>query len=253
MNKSFEETIAEKITEQLNSDTLSNIIAEQINDQIKASINRIFSYSGDGRELIDKKLKEVMLPVIETHNFNDYLVKLDTALTEIVNNTNLVENKTILENFAALMKEPDSKIITGETLFEKYCDYVAEYVDTSSLDAFSDRDEPYYESVTAEMNLNIEESRFQSNYEHATLEFTCKEDEKLNIRIRLYKSKKSTDNVWSILDSLEPTDIHSLRTLSDFDILLLRLNRAFAKIEIDDEYLEDDDIEPKEKPEWTLN
>lgn len=90
-----------------------------------------------------------MVPVIEKHNFNQYMVKLDSILTEIVNSTNLADNKRILDNFQSLLKEPEYKEIELSKIFEQYCEHVAKNVDTSNLEACCEDGEPYYEHVTA--------------------------------------------------------------------------------------------------------
>ena len=47
-------------------------------------------------------------------------------------------------------------------------------------------------------------------------------------------------------------DVTSLRRLSNFEVFLIVLKRGFVKIAIDTENECDDDIEPDDKPEWSL-
>ena len=61
-----------------------------------------------------------MTPTIERVSLDDYVVKLDAILTEIINSTNLVDNKEILGNFKSLMTEPDKDVISLKDVFEKY-------------------------------------------------------------------------------------------------------------------------------------
>ena len=51
---------------------------------------------------------------------------------------------------------------------------------------------------------------------------------------------------------MDSIDINSLRYLSDFEVFLMTLKRGFAVIIMDEESDCDDDIEPEEKPEWSL-
>lgn len=53
-----------------------------------------------------------MTPVIERVNLDEYTVKLDAVLTEIINSTNLIDNKEILGNFKSLMTDPDKDTIS---------------------------------------------------------------------------------------------------------------------------------------------
>ena len=247
----LEERIQNAVMEKLNDGTVEQIVKVSVETAIKKSLDDLFSWSGAGKKMIDEKVKEVIVPVIEHHNFNQYIVKLDSFLTEIINKTSLAENKEILENFKSLMIEPDMKVIKLSDIFEKYCKYVAHDVDTDNLEACCDDGEPYYEPVTANMEVEHEDTWISSN-NRCRVKFSCEEDENLNKELRLYKSK--TDNNWNISWEMNAfCDINSLRNLSDFDIFLITLKRAFVDVELDTESEYADDIEPEETPEWSLD
>ena len=65
------------------------------------------------------------MPFIEKYDMSDYIVKLDTVLTEIVNQTALVDNKRLLRNFQYLMTEPQEEEVKLSDLFREYEKYVA--------------------------------------------------------------------------------------------------------------------------------
>lgn len=246
-----EERIQNAVMEKLNDGTVEQIVKVSVETAIKKSLDDLFSWSGKGKKMIDEKVEEVIVPVIERHDFNQYIVKLDSILTEIINQTSLADNKKILENFKALMVDPSEKMIKLSTIFQKYCEYVAHDIDTTELEARCDDSEPYYEHVTAEMEVEHEERWFSSS-EWCRVKFSCEEDEDLNKELRLYKSK--TDNNWNISWEMNTfCDINSLRNLSDFDIFLMTLRRAFVDVEMDTESEYADDIEPEETPEWSLD
>lgn len=249
----FEQRIAEAVNEKLNDGTVEKLIEQYIEKAVSQSLNGIFGYSGSGRKMIQSKLDEVMVPVIENHDFNKYIVKLDNVLTEIINNTNLKDNKNILDNFSELMKEPEMKEIKLSDIFKKYCEHVAKNVDTDELEACCEDGEPYYEHVTANMEVEyVDKGWFKSSYDDCFVNFSCEEDERLNFQIKLYKRQES--NLWDILlIDTEHVDVTSLRRLSDFEVFLIVLKRGFVKIAIDTENECDDDIEPDDKPEWSLD
>ena len=129
--KTFEQKIAETVNEKLNDGTVEKLVEQYIEKGVSDALNEVFSWSGEGKKLIEKKLNETIVPVIERHDFNQYLTKLDSVLMEIVNNTILTDNKKMLENFKELMKEHKAQ---GKTVFfsthvldvaEKICDRVA--------------------------------------------------------------------------------------------------------------------------------
>ena len=247
----FEQKIISAVNEKLNDGTVEKLVNQYIEKGISEALKEMFSWSGEGKKLIEKKLNETIVPVIERHDFNQYLTKLDTTLTEIVNATVLTDNKKILENFKELMKEPETKEIKLSAIFERYCKHVAENVDTDGLEACCDDGEPYYEHVTSSMEVEHEDKGwFKSSFNDCIVKFTCEEDKDLNCQVKLYKMADAEN--WSFRGYGDSVDINSLRNLSDFEVFLMTLKRGFADIIMDEESDYDDDIEPEEKPEWDL-
>ena len=247
----LEEKITNAVIEKLTDGTVEELVKKNVESAINKSLDNLFSWSGAGKKMIDEKVKEVIVPVIERHDFNQYIVKLDSVLTEIINQTSLAGNEKILENFKSLMVEPDMKVIKLSDIFKKYCEYVAHDVDTDDLEACCDDGEPYYESVTANMEVEHEERWFSSS-EWCRVKFWCDADKELSRELRLYRNK--TDRNWNISYEINTfCDINSLRNLSQFDIFLMTLKRGFVDIEIDTESEYEDDIEPEAKPEWNLD
>lgn len=250
--KGLEQRISDVVNEKLNDGTVEKLIEQYIEKAVSASLGDIFGYGGSGKKMIHNKLDEIIIPVIENHDFNKYIVKLDLVLTEIINNTHLKDNKVILENFKRLMKEPNKKEINLSDLFEEYKKYVAKNVDTSELEAHCDDGEPYYDNVTATMEVEHEDKGwFASSFDDCTVKFICDEDKELNTQIKLYKSKDESQ--WSFRFGQNPIDINSLRRMNEFSVFIATLDRAFVKLVIDTETECDDAIEPDEKPEWSLN
>lgn len=248
----FEKKIAEVVANKLSDGTVEKLIEQKIEEAIKKGLDDVFGYCGDGKKLIEKKLNETMIPVIERHDFNQYLVKLDEVLTSIINQTSLADNKRILDNFKECLTEPQQKEIKLSEIFEKYRHHVASYVSTDDLEACCEDEEPYYECVTANMEVeHVDKGWFTSKYDDCYVNFTCDEDEDLNCQIKLYKSVD--EDKWGILRGLNGIEINSLRNLSDFEAFLSVIQRSYTKIIIDTESKYADDIEPTEKPEWSLD
>lgn len=242
----FEERIAKAVTEKLNDGTVEELVSDAVTKALKSSIEEQFRWNGDARKVIDEKVKEVMTPAIERVSLDDYVVKLDAILAEIINSTNLVDNKEILGNFKSLMTEPDKDVISLEDVFEKYKEYVSKNIDTSELEIYTD-DRPAYQNVTAEVTVDIRTSMFGGRF--CDLVFKCEEDEKLTKVIHLYESKS---NRFSIARFKSELDINSLSHVNEFDIFIMRLDRAFCDItDIMDMY--DDDVEVEAEPEASWN
>lgn len=238
----FEERIVKAVTDKLNDGTVEELVSDAVTKALKSSIEEQFKWNGDAKKVIDEKVKEVMTPTIERVNLDEYTVKLDTVLTEIINSTNLIDNKEILGNFKSLMTEPDKDVISLEDVFEKYKEYVSKNLDTSDLEVYTD-DEPRYQNVTAEVDVHIRDNIFGGRF--CDLVFKCEEDEKLTKVIHLYESKS---NRFCIMRFKSELDINSLRSIDEFDIFMMRLDRAFCDI-TDIMEMYDDDVEVEVEPE----
>lgn len=238
----FEERIAKAVADKLNDGTVEELVSNAVTKALKSSIEEQFGWNGDARKIIDEKVKEVMTPAIERVNLDKYAVKLDAVLAEIINSTNLVDNKEILGNFRSLMTEPDKDAISLEDVFEKYKEYVSKNVDTSDLEVYTD-DELRYQNVTAEVDVNIRDNIFGGRF--CDLVFKCEEDEKLTKVIHLYESKS---NRFCITRFKSELDINSLRYVDEFDIFMMRLDRAFCDI-TDIMEMHDDEVEVEAEPQ----
>lgn len=242
----FEERVAKTVADKMNDGTVEKLVADAAEKALKESINEQFRWNGIAKKIIDEKVKAVMVQAIEHIDLNEYTVKLDTVLTEIINSTNLIDNKEILGNFKELMIEPDKDVISLKDIFEKYKEYVSESVDTSELEVYTD-DEPRYQNVTAEVTVDTRNSIFGGRF--CDLVFKCEEDEKLTKEIHLYESKRNGFRITRFESEL---DINSLRYVDKFDIFMMRLDRAFCDI-TDIMEMYDDDVEVEAEPEASWN
>ena len=184
----FEERIAKAVTEKFNDGTVEELVSDAVTKALKSSIEEQFRWSGEAKKIIDEKVKEVMTPAIERVSLDDYVVKLDAVLTEIINSTNLVDNKEILGNFKDLMTEPDKNVISLKDVFEKYKEYVSEKVNTYNLEVNTD-DEPRYQNVSAMIETELTTSIYGTRY--CDLIFKCEEDKNLTKKLHLYESKSN--------------------------------------------------------------
>lgn len=247
----LENRIQETVSRKMNDGTIEKMIEEQMEKAVKTALDDVFGYSGNGRKLLKEKFDEVMCPAIKNHNFNKYIVKLDSVLTEIINNTNLAENKQILDNFSYLMKDEDFKEIKLSEVFKQYCDYVSKNVSTDDLEVYTD-DYPSYQDVTAVMEVT------ESGYftKRIIVKFSCEEDENLTAFVELYEYTFKDEKEYSILtiesDNSINIDIMSLRHMNDFEIFLRKLRRCIARITVDcGDLSEDVKVEAEPEATWS--
>lgn len=239
---SLEKVISEEIQKQIQSDMIPKIIAEQLEKCVQKSVDDIFGNWGDGRKLIENKLKEVLIPQIERFDYSKHIIKLDAVLTEVVSSVQL-DHRKLLENFQKFMSTETPKEIKMSDLFTRYTEFVAKHVDTDNLEVNYD-DGPHYEYVKVEFEYIGDQARSWSSFEHGSIVFECEKDESLNFKIR---TSKYNDDYYT-LHYDKALELNSLRNLSDFDIFLILLSQNYTHIIMDD-YSDTDDVLPEKKPE----
>jgi len=242
----LENSIKDVISKKLEDGTVERLVGEQLEKGINEALNSLFRSWGDGSKVIENKLKEVIIPYLESYDYSKYILKLDTVLVEILQNTTL-DNKNILENFKDLMTLEDRETIKVSEIFDKWMDYVAKEVDTSDLEVEFD-DGPEYEYVNVTMEVVYDETRSWSNFKHATIVLECEHDEELNREIRI---SEFMSYGWDI-NSTPITNISSLRGIDKFSIFLMRLAQSGTKIIIDEEYV-DEGVRPEAEPEASFS
>ena len=66
--------------ESLSSEEVEVIVKEKFMKSLGSAIDDAFRW-GDAKKAIENKVKEVMVPYIESYDFSEYLPKLDSVLT----------------------------------------------------------------------------------------------------------------------------------------------------------------------------
>ena len=237
--------------ESLSSEEVTAIVKEKFMNALGSAIEDAFRW-GEAKRAIENKVKEVMVPYIESYDFSEYLPKLDSVLTEIVNSDFCIGNKKILENFERLMLAPEQKEIKITDLFKAWVKQCEKDIDTDGLDIDYD-DGVSYQSVDCEMRFELEDKPSWSSFQRAVITFENEHDEKLNVEIPVSKYIRSDGKEEPYtLSVYKDIMISSLRNLSEFDVLILRLSRAGTAIIIDKEYYESY-IQPEKEPEASFS
>jgi len=248
----LEESISGVIQQKLTDGTIENIIAAKFEKGINEAMDDLFRSYGDVGKVIKEKVSSVMIPAIERHDFSDHLVKLDTILTEIVNKTSLSENQRLLDNFKELMIEDNTKEISVSKLFEIWCDYVKDNVNTDELEVCTDDGEPEYKPIDCSVTVEFDRTRNWSSLEKANVIFKCDQDEKMNYSIPISKWKSQEQNNWDIDYYNQELNINSLQYMGAFEVLILKLKRSSCKLHINTTD-ESESVTPEEVPEVSFS
>ena len=247
----MKEEILKIAQESLSSEEVTAIVKEKFMNALGSAIEDAFRW-GEAKRAVENKVKEVMVPYIENYDFSEYLPKLDSVLTEIVNSDFCIGNKKILENFERLMLAPEQKEIKITDLFKAWVKQCEKDIDTDGLDIDYD-DGVSYQSVDCEMRFELEDKPSWSSFQRALITFENEHDEKLNVEIPVSKYIRSDGKEEPYtLSVYKDIMISSLRNLSEFDVLILRLSRAGTAIIIDKEYYESY-IQPEKEPEASFS
>lgn len=243
----MKEELLKMAQECLSEEEVKEILKKKFKESIESAIESAFRW-GKVESALKKKIDEVMVPYIEKCDFSEYLPKLDTVLTEIVNSDACIENKKILENFKELSIKQEEKEMKVTDLFDAWIAMCEKKISTTGLEVeFGDG--PYYESVSCEMIIEERERSTWSSLHRAVIIFENEHDEELNMEIPI--SKWDFEKEYT-LDSLGCVDIKPLRYLGEFGMLLLRLQRSGTKIIIN-EMEADGEICPEEELEASFS
>lgn len=245
----LENSIKDVITQKLEDGSVEKIISEQFEEGLKKALDRMFASYGDVTKILEEQLKSVLVPYLEGYDYSEYIVKMDSVLVEILQNT-AVDNKKMLENFKELMTPHEEKIKASD-LFNKWMEFVAKNVETDGLEIDYD-DYPSYETVQVTMEVEEDEDRSWSSFKHATLIFECEHDEKMNFAIRLSKyTGGRKDKDYDISYDRTP-DIKSLRYLKDFEVYLMALAQSGTQLILDKTF-DSEDVRPEKEPEASFS
>ena len=237
--------------ESLSDDEVAEIVKDKFKKAFSDAVESAFRW-GDAKKAIESKVTEVMVPYIEKRDFSEYLPKLDSVLTELVNSDACLGNKKILENFKDLMIEPESKSMKLTELFHAWIKKCEMDIDTDDLEIDYD-DGVSYSSVECEMRFEEQDKPEWSSCRRAVIIFENEHDEKLNIEIPVSRWEWNSGKIepW-MLSIFNDVRISSLRRLNDFQIFLLRMERAGTEIIIDKDY-DNGEIYPEKEPEASFS
>lgn len=222
----LENNIKDCIANELEKGVIEKVIAQQLEKCIEKSISDMFSWGGEIKNVIESKIKSVMIPYIEKYDYSQYITKLDSVLVDVLKNTAL-DNKKLLENFKNLMTSEDiPKVIKLTNIFDKWNEYCKKEIDKNDI-------EMDYDGGYINTRFTVEDvSNDWSIYKTYMVVFECEEDEdlKLEFSIQAYEPKEDTGFTSNYKNV---GDLRNLRHLNDFEILMMRISEGYKNIIVD--------------------
>ena len=222
----LENNIKDCIANELEKGVIEKVMAQQLEKCIEKSISDMFSWGGEIKDVIESKIKSVMIPYIEKYDYSQYITKLDSVLVDVLKNTAL-DNKKLLENFKNLMTSEDiPKVIKLTDIFDKWNEYCKKEIDKNDI-------EMDYDGGYINTRFTVEDvSNDWSIYKTYMVVFECEEDEdlKLEFSIQEYEPKEDTGFTSNYKNV---GDLRNLRHLNDFEILMMRISEGYKNIIVD--------------------
>lgn len=219
-----EERINKKMEELLASDYIEKQVEESFKKAVDKTLENLTGWYSPVQKLIEKSLKEAMVPIIESYDYSKYVTKLDKTL-DIILKEQLMENNTILKNFKKSLEEVPKKVSIKDMLKE-YAKY---------LDSEIDRDDMNYDEEGNYYSIDCDVSVEKVGYfkDKTQLVFTNEVDSDLNYTVNLttYRLNGHTE-----VDMGGSLDLKRLRFLSEFAVYLINLERCGTEITWDSEY-----------------
>jgi hypothetical protein len=180
-----------------------------------------------------------------------YVTKLDTILTDVINNTDVAETQSLLKKFNTIMTPVKAQKISLHDIFIEYCKYASKNCDTDGRDVVYDSGPKYedFECCLELKDISSEYSLFERYSVDLTADIKPYSSEELNLNFTLQR--------WRNEDSFTVTNndfvcLNSLRYLSDFEVYLLSLARANVKIDAASVISYEEYVTPEKEPEPTF-
>lgn len=253
-SKELDNTIALIVSQALENGKAKEALEEAVADSVRSAVRDVFSYRGEARKALEERIGQVIVPAIEEHDFGDYAVKLDAALENILESSALNDTAKAIASFKGLVSGSGGERVTFDDLFAAYGKWVS-----NDFDCFGRgvTDGEYdYISIAVETE-NRKSPWSKSDYECMTAEFSLddldSDDEqasKFDRVVEFYRWNGDypipENGGWFVRDTWKPI-FHSLASLSEFDVLVMRLARSgYVSGEIEDKH---DCVAPEQEPE----
>lgn len=222
----LENSVKDCISKELEKGIIEKVIAEQLEKCIEKSISDMFSWGGEVKKVVEKKVKSVMIPYLESYDYSQYITKLDSVLVEVLK-TSTLDNRALLKNFKSLMASndaPDEIKLTD--IFDQWKKYCEDKIDKDDLEFDS-------EGAYITTSFNVEEvSESWSSYKIFMVRFECEEDENLKFEFCINSYKPNSNSKYTSTYK-GVNDLSSLKNLNDFEIFIMRISEGYKNIIID--------------------
>lgn len=249
---SLEDGVEGLVREALGDGTIESLMRERIIKGFSEAIDDALRF-GELRVAVKDKVREMMLPCIRDYDVSRYIVKLDELLSQVTEQTVMTDNKRLLENFRHLMVDHPEETIRLETLFDRYCRFVASRIDTDGRKVNLNDGQPEYVSIRSFAKIEMDEMPSLSrHFVYANLRFwTDEEDSEFSYVVHLARWKGDGKDGFEIRYDCNPS-LKGISYMDDFEVILSGLTRAGSRLVWGEDSFSYDVVPDKEpEPTWS--
>lgn len=226
----LEEILVNGVQDYLKSEAFEEMIQSAVGTAVKSAVNSVFGYNFEIKQKLQEKINSVLTPVIEQWSFEDYELKLEAVLNQIVSESLIGSDKQLLTNFYNVISTPEKEVWTPEDIFDKYLECCGQDIDTSNLEINSD-ETPFYEGGQAYMGIT--KSRFNDN--QVMFSFNTDYDSRLAFSFMAYHLDTDKADEYGIsYNILDFVSLGSLSQIDAFKLFICKLKKYGCKIKIED-------------------
>ena len=80
----LENSIKDCITKELEKGIVEKIITDKLEECIESSLKDLFGWNGAVKKVVEYKVESVIVPYLENYDYSEYILKLDSVLTEVL-------------------------------------------------------------------------------------------------------------------------------------------------------------------------
>lgn len=209
VDKTLEQVFGNALEEYVKSASFEEMMHKHMAAAFESSFKEnLDGWNAPAKKIIEEKMKAMIIPAIESYDFNRFETKLIAALDEMVK-LNMGPTAKIMDNFRELIK-PTPEYIKVTDIFDKYGEIYEQEMDTEDVDVIVE-DGVYYES--AEIGFTFYEDEEGRNHygsrHYASLDFFIQEHpssdenvvererEKHHLKFRLWQPRRDAqDDFW---------------------------------------------------------
>ena len=244
------EEIIKKVYEQKMADgTFEKIVSANFEKMVSSVCDDLMSWNGSIKKQMKEKIEPLLIKMVESSNFNEYVVKLTTVLNECLKTSPLNQYKQITDTLKSLCGGGDNSFAYGEKvkiseIFQKYIKYVESEFEEDDFEEDEINKDDGKKTAYIECSMESDKKEkmgYFSRYNRDEFEITFnneKSENKENTVINFSIEKDYNDKYRLHIQT--NFKISELYVVPSFIVYLMSLQNSSAEIILDESSISDE-------------